>query len=226
MKSVVRIAIVFLLGCVLGWAQMPASSGAVESRPPAAENAPAAAPDAAFTELLAGLQSSVQQADSDLSRLRVEKWKTDGGSKQQAQDNATAIHRNLVNAIPELLQQVRSDPGSVAANFRLYRDLNAVFEAFSSLTESAGAFGPTEQYSPLAADLAQLDQLRHQFAERLDRLAGASDAELIRLRAHLAPAAQPASAKPLPNRIVVDDNKPVARKVKKKAVHKAPPPKP
>ena len=88
-----------------------------------------------------------------------------------------------------------------------------LFDSFSALAESAGAFGPQEQYASLAADLTQLDQVRRQFAERVDLLAGASDAELTRLRA--ATVAKPAPAKP-PSKIVVDDSKPTPKKKPKK----------
>ena len=97
----------------------------------------------------------------------------------------------------------------MAANFKLYRDLNVLYDTFSGLVESAGAFGPAEQYSPLAADIVRLDQLRHQCAERLDQMTEASDAEVIRLRSQLAAATARAAARTAPPaRIVVDDNHP------------------
>jgi hypothetical protein len=223
-KAPVKIAIVIvLLASSLGWAQLPGNSaGAAASQTPTAQGAAAASPDAAFDELLTQLQASAQRSDRDLGGLRIERWRADAASKQQARDNAASIHRNLANAVPELLQRVHSEPGSLAANFRLYRNLNALYDAFSALAESVGAFGPTEQYSPLAADLAQLDKLRHQFAERVDQLAGSSDAELARLRAR--PAASPAKAAPSASKIVVDDAHPPT--VRKKKPKSPPPPQP
>jgi hypothetical protein len=211
-KPSLRIALVLLFTCSLGWAQMPGNSGDTGSHPPASQGAP----DAALTELLTQLRDSARQSDHDLAGLRIEKWKADATSKQQAQENAAAIHRNLANAVPELVQHVQSEPGSLAANFKLYRDLNALYDTFSALVETAGAFGPTEQYSPLAADIARLDQLRHQCAERMEQMSGASDAELFRLRTQFAAAAS-AKAVP-PAKIVVDDNHPhpAARKKPKK----------
>ena len=214
-KSSVQTALVLLLASSLGWAQGPGNSG----QPPAHQGASAGSPDAALTELLTQLQALAQQSDRDLAGLRIEKWKADATNKQQAQENAAAIHRNLANAVPELLQKIQSEPGSVAANFRLYRDLDVLYDAFSALVESAGAFGPAEQYSTLAGDIARLDQLRHQLAERLDQMAGANDAELLRLRARLA--ASPAKAVPAASKVVVDDNHPAARKKPK-----SPPPHP
>jgi hypothetical protein len=108
--------------------------------------------------------------------------------------------------------------------------LNALYETFSALVESAGAFGPAEQYSPSASDIARFDQLRHQCAERLDRMSGANDAEVIQLRAQLAATTTKVSTKSIvPAKIVVDDNhpRPAAKKKAKKppaTAHSATPP--
>jgi hypothetical protein len=226
MKSLVRTAIVLLLAGSPGWAQMPAKSGAAASQPLASQGAPAAASDAALNDLLTELETSARQSDQDLAGLRIQKWKADTANRQEAENNAAAIRRNLANAVPQLLQEVRSEPGSVAANFKLYRDLNALYDTFSPLVESAGAFGPAEQYSPLASDIVRLDQLRHKFAERLDQMTAARDAELIRLRAQLAATTASARTVPPATKIVVDDNHPhpAAHTAKKKKPASPPPP--
>ena len=144
-KSWLPNALVLLLLCSPGWAQTPADSGAAAGQPPASQGAPAVPPDTALSDLLAQVQAAAQKSDQDLAALHIQKWKADATNRQQAEDNAAAIHRNLANAVPELLQQVRSEPGSLAANFKLYRDLNAVYDTFSALVESAGAFGPADQ---------------------------------------------------------------------------------
>ncbi len=166
------------------------------------------------------VQAMAQKSNADVARLHVEKWKTDAQSKQQSEASAAAIRRNLSDAVPDLLLRIQNEPGSLIANFRLYRNLNVLYDAFSALAESAGAFAPQDQYTPLAADVAQLDQLRRQLAERMDLLAGTSDAELARLRAAAAAAkkAKPAS------KIVVDDNQPSAKKKLKASPSPAPPP--
>jgi hypothetical protein len=172
------------------------------------------------------VQAVAQKSDADVGRLRIDKWKADGQNKQQSQANATSIRRNLTNAIPDLLLRIQTQPGSLIANFRLYRNLNALYDSFSALAESAGAFGPEDQYAPLAADLGQLDQLRRQFAERVDLLASASDAELARLRD--AKVAKPAAPPKPASKIVVDDSKATPKKKPKPAPKPTPaaPPQP
>jgi hypothetical protein len=196
-----------LLFLVCSALQSPAYAQSVNKPPQVPQAAP---PDAVLTDLLAQLQATAAKSDSDLARLRIDKWKAESASRQQDQAAVTSIRRNLDYAIPDLLQQIQAQPGSLAVNFRLYRNLTALYETFSSLTESAGAFGTADQYSSLAADISQLDQLRHQFAERMDQLAASRDAEILRLRAQ-----SPATSSKPATKIVVDDNQPPAAAKKK-----------
>jgi len=160
------------------------------------------------------------KSDQDVAALRIDRWKTEAAGRQQAQASAASIRRNLTYAIPDLLQRIQASPGSLNANFRLYRNLNALYDTFSALAESAGAFGPKEQYAQLADDVAQLDRLRHDVADRVDSLAGANDAELARLRSQLATPGGKA-----PSRVVVDDQQaPAKKKPKPKPKPATPPP--
>ena len=116
------------------------------------------------------------------------------------------LHHRVVE---QALLRIQAAPASLNANFRLYRTLNALCDTFSSLVDSAGNFGVREQYDPIAADLAQLDRLRHQMADRVDMLAGANDAELARLRAQVA---RSGGAKPGATKVVVNDGDQPAKK--------------
>ena len=87
------------------------------------------------------VQQTAQNTTLDLAKLRIDKWKTDGSSKQQAQDMAQSLSRNLQTALPQILQQARASSNSLAAQFKLYHDLTAIYETFSTLTEAAASFG-------------------------------------------------------------------------------------
>lgn len=205
-----KITTCFLLVSSVAWAQSPSTT----NQAPAPQSAAAArvSPDAqVLNEFLRQVQISAQKSDGDLARLRVDKWKAEAASKQQAEASTVSIRRNLTSAVPDLVQRIQASPSSLNANFRLYRNLNALYDTFSALAETAGAFGPKEQYDPLAGDIAQLDQLRHQAAERVDSLAGANDAELARLRAQVAATGKKSAA----SKIVVDDDPPKAKKKSK-----------
>jgi len=108
-----------------------------------------------------------------------------------------------------MVAQVRASPQSLAAIFKLYRNLNALYDVLSALAESAGAFGPKADYGALAAHASSLDSLRRTMADYLESLAAARDAEIAGLRARAATAP--------PGKIVIDQESPPKRSRKKKA---------
>jgi hypothetical protein len=212
MKSGLHLFLASLFVLSPCWAAGQAHSQSAQSSTGATAAAPSA--DASVNDIMARVRATAENANSDLGKLKIDKWKTDATSKKQTQASADSIQRNLTAAVPQLLDQLRATPNSLIVNFRLYRDLNALFDAFSGLTESAGAFGPPDQYSALAGDLVQLDQARQKLANRIDSLAGTTEAELARLRAR--PTVAPNQTPAQPTKIVVDDS-PTAAKKKRKA---------
>lgn len=199
------IAVLLFAGAAAAQAQPQATPGTTAHSP---------AVDSSLADLLASVRSTAQKADTDIGRLRIDRWKTDAASRKQAQSSADSIQRNLTSAVPELLDHVHAAPNSLIANFRLYRDLNALYDTLSALTEAAGAFAPAEQYTALGTDLNQLDQARQKLADRVDFLVGSNEAELARLRAHPSTAAPAQRAPAATNKIVVDDNAPAKKKRK------------
>lgn len=172
--------------------------------------------DVQFANTLIQLQQAAQDANVALGRLRIDKWKTDGAQKQQAQANVESLQRNLSAAFPELLQRVRENPQNLSVNFKLYRNLSAVYDVLASVTEAAGAFGPKDQYQALGEPVSVMDAVRRSLADRLDSLAASKEAELERLRG-LAKAAAPAQAANTGvKKIVVDDNAPTSKPKKTK----------
>ena len=173
--------------------------------------------------LLSQLEQSSQEAQLDLAKLRIEKWKTDSGTKRQAQGNTESIQRNLQTALPEIIAELRASPESLTSTFKLYRNLDALYDVFESVAESAGAFGTKDEFQGLENDVSAFEKSRRAFAERMETLAGAKETEVTRLRAALQSAQASAPATP-PKKIVVDDNPPAKKPVKKKAPAKPTPP--
>jgi hypothetical protein len=180
------------------------------------------APQPALTELnplLTQVEQAAQAMTLEIARLRIEKWKADSSVKRQSQENADSISRNLTTALPTLVDQVRANPQSLAATFKLYRNLDALYDVFSILTESAGSFGPKADYQALAGSAADLDKLRRTMGDKLESLAANSDSEIVRLRTEVAQAK--AAPPPPPKKVIVDEDekpkKPVKKSVKKPA---------
>ncbi len=180
-----------------------------------AQTAPAQAPapvSGGVLPLLPQLEQEASTLNMDIGRLRIEKWKTDSGTKQQSSANAASIQRNLTSALPEMVQQVRSNPQSLAASFKLYRNISALYDVLSSLGESAGAFGGKGEFQALASDVSALDGLRRDYANALEAMTTNADSQLAAMRPH----AGAAAANGAPKKIIVDDNAPAPRKSRKK----------
>jgi multidrug efflux pump subunit AcrA (membrane-fusion protein) len=178
--------------------------------------------------MLSQLEQASQAAQLDLAKLRIDKWKVDSGSKLQTQGNVESVQRNLQAALPEMIAELKASPENLNATFKLYRNLDALYNVFGSVAESTGAFGSKDEFQSLENDLSAFEKARRAFADRMESLAGAKEAEVTRLRAALQSAQANAPAEP-PKKIVVDDNPPPKKPAKKKAAAKpntTPPPVP
>ena len=172
--------------------------------------------------LLSQLEEASQSAQVDLAKIRVERWKTDSGSKRQAEGNAESIQRNLQSALPEIIAELKASPESLTSTFKLYRNLDALYDVFESVAESAGAFGSKDEFQSLENDVSAFEKARRAVADRMETLAGAKEVEVTRLRAALQNAQANTPSQP-PTKTVVDDTAPVKKSVKKKPAPKATP---
>jgi len=172
--------------------------------------------------LLAQLEQASQATQGDLSKLRIEHWKTDSNTKRQTQADVESIQRNLQGALPAIIAEMRSSPENLPSTFKLYRNLDALYDVMVSVVESAGAFGSKDEFQSLQNDLSSIEKDRHSFADRMDTLAGTKETELSHLRAQVQTAQALANAPP-PKKIIVDDTAPTPPK---KTVKKKPVPRP
>ena len=191
-------------------------AGAQMSAPPPAANAQANT-SASILPDLDRLQAAAAQANLDISHMRIEKWKTDGDNKHQAQSNADSLQRNLTSALPGLIDGFKASPQDLAAGFKLYRNLNALYDVLVSFTESAGAFGPKNEYEALAQQVNIMDSVRRDLADNLERLTSLTEGELnqLRLQVKAMQQQQAAAAEAPPKKVVVDNSE----APKKKTTH-------
>jgi len=174
--------------------------------------------------LLSQLENTSKTTQNDLGKLRIDKWKTDGAIKKESLSRVESIQRNLQGALPEVVAQVQASPEDLAATFKLYRNLDALYDVLGDVVQRAGAFASKDDYQSLANDLNSFEGTRKQFAERMQNLATSKEAEITRLRTDLR-AAQAAVAAAPPKKTVVDDTEPPKKApVKKKPAAKKPAP--
>jgi hypothetical protein len=127
----------------------------------------------------------------------------------------------LQGALPAILAQLRTTPEDVPATFKLYRNLDALYDVLGSVVEGTGAFGSKDDLQSLSNDLNSFEGTRKQIAERIESIAAGKEAEIVRLRGDLKTAQAAIPATP-PKKIVIDDNEaPKKPAAKKKAPAKA-----
>ena len=103
-----------------------------------------------------------------------------------------------------MLDGLKNSPESTPVTFKVYRNLDALYDVMNSIVESAGAFGSKDDFQSLNKDLGSLEESRRSFAERMDKIATAKETEIGQLRAAL----QTARAEIPPKKTVVDDTAP------------------
>ena len=156
---------------------------------------------------LASIEQTAYSTIAQLQATRIDKWKTESDQKRQAQQNAESLTRNLSAALPGMVTAVRTAPNSMAANFKLYRNISALYDVLLPLTESAGAFGSKGEYQALTDQLDRWDQIRRAHADYMERLAALKDAPP-------ATGTNAGTTKSGPKKIIVDDE-PAPSKSKK-----------
>jgi hypothetical protein len=210
-----KLTLTIVAGCLLSI--LPAGSFAQAPANSATASPVSYSSISELNQIIANLQSASQTTQQDLSRMRIEKWKTDGNTKKQTQSDAESIMRNLQNALPSILSDLKNSPENLAITFKTYRNLDALYDVMNSVVESAGAFGNKDEFQSLNNDLGAVENSRRAFAERMDKLASAKETEIGQLRTEL----QAARAAAPPKKVVVDDNEqPKKTPAKKKPVPK------
>lgn len=160
--------------------------------------------------LLSKLESTSKSTQADLSKLRIEKWKMSGSDKKQALGYVDSIQRNLQGALPEIIGQLRNAPEDLPTTFKLYRNLDALYDVLNMVAEGVQSFGGKDDTQSLANDLNDFEGSRKQLAERIENLSSAKEAELTRLRGQLKTLQAQVEAEP-PKKVVVDDTEPAKK---------------
>src|SRR5436190_16853915 len=157
-----------------------------------------------------GILMQINQASTDAQRgvaqLRIDKWKIDGDAKRRAESRAESISRNLTAALPGMLDAVRVAPNSLAANFKLYRNLSALNDPMAALADDASN-GPKEDRNALTLDLEKFERARIALGELLERLTASADNDLARFRTGAKSTTAAGSKK-----VIIDDTEPAAKK--------------
>lgn len=195
-----------------------ASTGFAQTPP--ADQAPGSAPVSyssvtQLNDVLAGLEQASQATQVDLAKLRIERWKTDATTKKQTDADVQSIQRNLETALPAVIGELRTSPENLTATFKLYRNLDALYNVLTSVVESAGAFGSKDDFQSLQSDLNAIEKSRRALADRMDALSITKENEIGQLHTQLKNMQAAVPVAP-PKKVVVDDTEPPKKMPKKK----------
>ena len=209
--------LVVLISCVLAGPLFAQAPGTGSKGVPSMTQPTAPPLDPELSNLLQQIDQLASALNVELGRLRVERWKTDSATKRQAETNLDSIQRNLTAALPGLVAAARNSPANLAPSFRLYRNLDALFDVLNAIAEPAGAFGPRDQFERLADKMNELSSLRTAYGKRVEAVAEAQAVELAQLR-------RQAAGSGTASKKVVDDNAPPAKSKSRKRAAPAKPP--
>ena len=120
-----------------------------------------------------------QAVQNDIANLHVDRWKSGWKSgflkgssqKEQAQQAAGSLERNMANALPGLIHDVQSSRGSIATTFRLYDDVSLVCETLDSLVNTSEAAGKKNDAAALAEDYSALTRIRRSLSTYIQQSA-------------------------------------------------------
>jgi hypothetical protein len=180
---------------------------------------------------------------ANVSALDISRWGSQwkpgflkSTRQKEAEHTAESVQRNLSDALPTLIADVRSTHGSVSSTFRLYHDLTLVGEAMDTLVSTAKFEGRQHETRGLADDCVALSRIRRNLSSYIEAKAVTMDsraatyASYSPMRQSRPPAVKKIviddmslAAPPAPKKIIVDDDpQPAPRPVATRAL---PPPK-
>jgi hypothetical protein len=200
MKHVVAVSVV-LISAALGLAQAGGMNRPSPAPTPASSTPISASPS--LDTVLQEVQLATQSANVTITQLKIDRWKVDGSGKTELQHVADSLHRNITSAVPDLISEVRSSHGSVSSAFKLYHNVNVVYEYLNQLTDAAGNYGKKEEFDPLNSDTAALDKARQHLSTYIEQAATVLENKVRAATATATPAPVP---QPTPKKIIVDDD--------------------
>jgi hypothetical protein len=174
------------------------------------------------------LQTVASQAATDIGQLHIEKWKANSNAKSNAQADADSVQHNLTSALPGLIDAVRSAPQDLNAQFKLYRNLNALYDVFGTLTEATRVFGQKSEYEAMSQQLHVIGSSRRKLGEGLEQLTATTQSQLDQLRTQVKDqqeklaTAEAAAAEARKELVLAQSQPPKKPATKKKSVAKKP----
>lgn len=168
----------------------------------------------------------VQPALLDVQRtvgsLATGRWKVPNEVKAETDRNLSSIQRDLVETLPNLLNQADAAGGAVPQAFAVYRNIDALYDVLLRVNETAMLAAPANDASSVETALERLESARKSLGDAIAGSAQDREVQIVKLQAAVKAAA---AAPPTPEKTtVVDDGPQAAAAPKKKKKKPATPP--
>jgi hypothetical protein len=172
------------------------------------------------------LQPALAQVGQAVGGANPQRWKAPPSVKSAAEGDIEAIQRDLNGTLAGLLQQADAAPGSVPADFLVYRNVDALYDTLLRVVETAELAAPNNEAGALETALDSLENARAQVGDTIFTGAQVQQNELFRLQRAIQAAAA-AQRSPVRTTVVDDYTPPERRHVVphrtvRHTTHKAP----
>lgn len=87
--------------------------------------------------------------------------------------------------MPGMIAAVRAAPNLLNAEFKLYRNLNALHEVFGTLVDATRVYGPRADFDALSQQMRTFESVRRKLAEGLEQLTADTQRNLDQLRTQI-----------------------------------------
>ena len=164
--------------------------------------------------ILSQIQQVTSAVGANIGHLRIEKWKADVDQKRQSQQVAESLQKNIANAVPGMISAVQASKGSVLTSFKLYHNLNVVYENLIYLADVTGSLGKREEFEPLNSDIVALEAARKNLSAYIEDAAIKMEAANRQAATGTVPLqARQGPGTPVPGKkVVIDDDESAPKK--------------
>lgn len=145
-----------------------------------------------------GIVASLQQLQAGVQALQPGEWKTSRADRADLAEAQQSLQRNLQTAVPALMEEWRRAPQNLSPAFRLYRDLDALYQVSLRLSAAAGQYADGAQGQAMQASVDGLHERLQQLGDYIQSTAGLQYRQIQQVRSAPAPVAAPRT-------LIIDD---------------------
>ena len=127
------------------------------------------------------LQRSLDEVRITVGNVKLDKWKK-GSVRDEAGNNIDAIQRDLQGALPALLKDADSAPGTLTKVLPLSRNVDALYDVMVHVVEAARVVGTGEAAGQLQQALDDLEKARVVLDNQIQTIADMQEKQVVELR--------------------------------------------